>query len=296
MKTDMATEKKEAVPKLNPLSKKSEEKENLLDGGVDPSVLVIIQLGGTRPGDHNTARLTELFSDPYFVVQHLKTDVTTTTPGTEPKLAQEKQILSAENLTENVSLLSMLDYSRTGPKGQGWYNDLPCIIIKDTSVSHVDSSASMRNRIETALTKAPKAGVFFLCRWDDDCDKMQTIDATHPNLKWTIAPHGVQAVMYRPATRDLLLSKDHGVDPTKEVFSSYLTRQVNERKIMAATFTPNLVHFDPTLATSAKDFARLNECATPQTTTTTTNWTVIFWAVIIAILVFAVAWFLLSRR
>src|SRR5205823_3008803 len=87
-------------------------------------------------------------------------------------------------------------------KGRLWANK-PCMIVKDSSVSDM-SSRDMKRRIENALEKTRHADLFFLCKWNDECQKYSNVTDCD-TLKWTHSSCATQAVMYSPKGRDLVM-------------------------------------------------------------------------------------------
>lgn len=148
--------------------------ENLPDD--NGSVLVLILQGETRQCDSNITNLKWIFSDPYFIVQ-----VCVVEP---PKSVPVTKTLDYYQYTENYSMRKVLLFAQEGPyikdektelSPQYYWKDLPVIIVKDSSISNIipnsDEVGGMKNRIKTALSSAKTADLFFLCKWNDTCDK-----------------------------------------------------------------------------------------------------------------------------
>jgi len=268
------------------------------------SVLVIILQCETKPCDDNIINLKWVFSDPYFTVQVCAVDP-------PPAPVPLPKTLTLDEYNENYMMRKALTYAAEGPylpNGQGnpepkfWWMGLPVIIVKDSSVSNITPEGTttvdlpdrhiggMKKRIKTALDKAKSADLFFLCKWNDACDKYT--DVPNSNLKWTIQPTATQAIMYTPTTRDYV--REALVTATISL-STILNNNIVQGTLLATVFVPNIIDFDIDLATSNTDYAKLNECAPiPTETTTTSNTSYIIWFIIIIILILLVAWVLIQ--
>jgi len=279
------------------------------------SVLVIILQCETKSCDNNINNLKWVFSDPYFILQVCAVD-------NPPNIPISKTLTQSQYL-ENYYMRKALTYASEGPyvfnqdntiEPQHWWSDIPCIIIKDSSVSNItpigntklshSSSddniiSGMKHRIQVALERAQKADLFFLCKWNDACNKY--VDVTNPpastvetSLKWSIQPTSTQAVMYTPSTRDYIRQS---LITSNITLSDLLNTNISQGNLLATVFVPNLIDFDIDLATSNDDYQKLNECAPSPSTTTQSNTTSsIIWLVIIIIAVILVAWFLIQLR
>lgn len=277
----------------------------------DSSVLVIILQCETKSCDANISNLKWAFSDPYFTVQVCAVDPPT-------KIPVSKTITSAQYL-ENYNMRKALMYAAEGPyisntqgviEPQFWWEKMPVIIIKDSSITNLtpfgwkDDIRSeeqiiggMKRRIKIALEKATGADLFFLCKWNDACDKYIDVEgANHINhgssLKWSKQPTATQAIMYSTSGREFVqgaLAKN--TVSMSDMVNLYIARG----DIMATVFVPNIMDFDVELATSNNDYAKLNECAPPQdTTTNNNNVAALVWLILIVIMVILVAWGLIQ--
>lgn len=277
------------------------------------SVLVIILQCETKSCDANIANLKWAFSDPYFTVQVCAVDP-------PPPVAATKTLTQAQYI-ENYNMRKALTYAAEGPyiansdgvvEPQNWWNTIPVIVIKDSSITNLTPFGlknngdidveeaiigGMKRRIRIALERAQQADLFFLCKWNDACDKYVDVDgASNVNhgssLKWSTQPTATQAIMYKTDGRDFIretLSKS--TVPLSDVLNSHIARG----DILATVFVPNIIDFDIDLATSNGDYAKLNECAPPQSTTEgTTNAAAFVWLILIIIAVVLVAWALIQ--
>lgn len=273
----------------------------------DPkSVLVLIIQGETRPCNKNIENLKWIFSDPYFIVQVCDIEI--------PPDIPISRTLSRNDYIENYYMRKALDYAAEGPytvddEGniihQKHWHKLPCIIIKDSSVSNVTPSGEtfddqliggMKRRISVALEKAKQADLFYLCTWSDRCDKFIDVKGVGSNidhgstLKWSISPSSNQAIMYRPATRDYVKNVIVG---SNSGLSNTLNNLIQQGKLLAVVFVPNIVDYDITLATNNSDYLKLNQCA-PIPSVIKSNSSTIIWVILVFSLVFLAAWGLIN--
>lgn len=277
----------------------------------DASVLVLILQVGTKSCDANITNLKWVFSDTYFAVQVCYVPPPPDIPSDTP--------LTESQYIENYTMRKALTFAAEGPyvaNDQGvlipqyeWKN-LPVLIILDTSVSNITPAGTtnqdypdnpsdkiiggMPNRITTALNQ--QADIYFLCVWNDVCDRYTDVDNTRSidhgsSLKWTLQPTSTQAVLYPPATRDLIRSE---LVTAAVSLSALLNGQIQQGQLLALAFVPNIVNFDIGLATSSSDFTKLNQCAPVISSSTASNSSAIIWFILIVLAVMLVAWALIQ--
>lgn len=260
------------------LSKMEEEIEEIDVGrhrivSDNGSVLVLLLRCETKQCDRNIEHLKEIFSDPYFIIQ---------VQVVNKKIDVPDDKLEYEQYVENFYMYEMLKYA-----AQGW-NKLPVIIIKDSSVCNLDHTTNMKKRIKTALEKAKKADLFFLCKWGDACDKHIDVEGT--SLKWSKKPTATQAIMYTPNTRDYVLEK---LLTAKTTLSELLNANIAKEQLSATVFQPNIIDYDINMAVTQNDFAKLNECDTNNQVANADN-TYIVWIVIIVLIIFIIMGFVIQ--
>jgi hypothetical protein len=301
------------IPSSTDIINNSIEKElPFIDSDDSGSVLVLILQCETKSCDNNINNLKWIFSDPYFIVQVFSTN--------PPSILPTSKTLNQSEYLENYYMQKSLTYASEGPyfvnqdnilTPQYWWKNIPCIIIKDSSISnitpigitkfsHTSSEDNiiigMKNRIKIALEKASNADLFFLCKWNDACNKYVDVDtSTTPSqssLKWSIQPTSTQAIMYKPPSRDYIIKS---LSTSNIPLSVILNTNISQGHLLATVFVPNLIDFDIDLATSNDDYHKLNECAPiPSSTSTSSNTSSIIWLIIIIIAVILVAWFLIQ--
>jgi hypothetical protein len=282
--------------------------------GADPSVLVLILQCESKSCDANITNMKWVFSDPYFTVQ-----VCAVAP---PPTIPTNSTLTQQQYQENYCMRQALIFAQEGPYivnssgtlvPQYAWNKLPVIIVKDSSISNVTPAGKtdvnhvtvpsdnviggMKNRIQVALSKANQADLYFLCTWNDACNKYVDVDGVSnidrgSYLKWTIQPTSTQAVMYTTSSRDFIAEALVTMDVP---LSTYFNTNIQQGKLLATAFVPNIIDFDITLATSNDDYAKLNECAPVSTSSDSQSSVASFlWFAVVIILVILVAWSLIK--
>ncbi|CAH6418158.1 Hypothetical protein HVR_LOCUS33 [uncultured virus] len=279
----------------------------------DASVLVIILQCETKSCDENITNLKWVFSDPYFVVQVCAVDPPPNVPTTKT--------LTAAQYQENYCMRKALTYAAEGPyvinsdgtiQPQYLWTKLPCIIVKDSSVSNITPPGrtdfphtlpedniigGMKRRISTALNKARQADLFYLCKWHDACNKYVDVNEVGSidhgsTLKWSVQPTSTQAIMYTSSSRDFI--REALVTATVPL-GDLLNTNIAQGNLLATVFVPNIIDFDIDLATNNSDYAKLNECA-PVTSTTSSESSAssAVWFGVIVLIVILVAWALIQ--
>jgi hypothetical protein len=254
-------------------------------------VLVIILQCETKPSDKNIANLKWIFSDPYFVVQICSVD--------SPENIPSSKTLSPLQYLENYYMRKALNYASDGPyvianngqiQNNKWWSDIPCIIIKDSSICNIIPSG-MKKRIQVALDKAKQADLYFLCKWSDNCSKHTDVSGCSEiehgsSLKWSIKPTSSQAVMYTPESRDFIRHKLlTATIPLGDLLNAHIARG----ELLATAFMPNIIDFDVTLSTSDADYAKLSECGTETKTSNSTSNSQWIWLFTIVAIILAIA-------
>lgn len=301
---------------IKPILPKNIETNEDYSNNDNGSVLVIILQCETKPCDNNINKLKWVFSDPYFIVQVCAIDNPTTIPYSKT--------LSQSQYLENYYMRKTLIYAAEGPyvfnendsiEPQFWWSKIPCIIIKDSSISNITPFGStkfthslddnniitgMKHRIQVALERAQKADLFFLCKWNDACNKYVDVNTTTKSslnsntssLKWSTQPTSTQAIMYTPKSRDYVKNL---LSTSNVNLSDLLNTNISQGNLLATVFVPNLIDFDIDLATSTDDYIKLNECApVPSPTNQSTNTSSYVWLLFIIIAMILVAWILIQ--
>jgi hypothetical protein len=287
------------------------EIEELVDEQEDDnaSVLVIILQCETKSCDANITNLKWVFSDPYFTVQVCAVDP----PPNIPII----KTLTRSQYMENYCMRKALNYAAEGPyisnareilEPQFWWSKIPVIIVKDSSVNNITPSGipnnpedeiigGMKHRIKVALDRARQADLFFLCKWNDACNKYTDVEGVGnidhgSTLKWSVQPTAIQAIMYTPSSRDYIRES---LITTTVTLSDLLNTNIIQGNLLATVFVPNIIDFDIDLATSNDDYNKLNECAPVQANNQSTSGITSFlWLTVIVIIIILVAWALIQ--
>lgn len=258
----------------------------------DNSVLVIILKCETRKCDKNIDNLKLLFSDHYFIVEVCEV----------PEQSDDED-KDKDKDKENYNMKKILNYIDNGPyllnnednyEPQNWWKELPTIIIKDSSISHLtpeNNIHGIKHKIKTALEKANNADLFYLCKWNDSCEKHRDVE-NYPDktLKWSVKPTATQAIMYTKKTRNYITEQLENSDIT---LGELLNSHINKCKLSATVFTPNLIDYDINLAVSNSDYNKMNECDPAVNTQTVTNNNTYLLIIVLIILIIIAAWFII---
>jgi len=143
------------------------------------------------------------------------------------------------------------------------------IVIKDTSVSN--ASPDRIADIISAATSSKDWQLCYLCRWLDRCDlytEKKPITGMTTLIAKTQSPQGVQAIMFSPDGRDIILgtkSMKNGstFTPITKPLGTQLNDAITNGWIDATCIVPNLIEFDATAAKTADDYKKLSECIVP---------------------------------
>lgn len=249
------------------------------------SVLVLILNQFTKESDSNIQNLSILFSDPYFITKILVIDAPPEIPSNIPP----------EEYTDNFIMRKALTYASSGGTNHPW-KDLPCILVRDTSVSDLSPDA-MKIQISTALSAAPNADLYYLCRWNDNCTIYKPVEGVSSidhggTIMWSVGAHSTQAIMYTPFSRDFI--SDALVDakvPLDELLNNY----ISSMQLRCIVYVPNIISYDITKATYVEDYSKDNGCApTVIVSGSTGSWNNVVWFWTIVAVVGIVSWFLIS--
>jgi len=210
-------------------------------------------------------------------INHLKTlfnsfDITVLS---EKEIISKKSLLSYDEYKEKYNYLQALKMARL--------DDRPCLIIKNTSLCLLNPD-DLKNYILDVLNM--DIDLCFLCTWQDECHKYIN-DTTH--VKWTQHSHATQAILYK--TNHSKKSIYKFLYESKSSLSSSIKYNIHQLK--AIVFTPNIIHFDISQATSNEDYHKVNCClpvpisAKPINTTNNAAWIIIImiFIVLLAVLV-----------
>lgn len=142
------------------------------------------------------------------------------------------------------------------------YPELPTIILKDTSYTHL-SASTLRKKIEAGfdLLECDPAedtrgnwDIFYLCRWLDRCDLY-----TDPHeLVRTYSPCGLQAFVLSPKGRRQLI--ETGCVSTS--LDRHFNTQIEKKNLTAICYRVNLFDYSSS-SSSLKNASKLSQCRRP---------------------------------
>lgn len=143
----------------------------------------------------------------------------------------------------------------------------PTLIIKDSSLCAADQD-TVSDVIHSSLSNKESFHVCYLCKWNDKCQlhsRKKRVKGTMSHLAKTQSPHGVQALLFTPEGRDVVL----GVKPMKngeffkarESLGKSLNVHIVKGNLDAFCVVPNLIAYDISLALEDRDYLKVNECA-----------------------------------
>lgn len=146
--------------------------------------------------------------------------------------------------------------------------DREVIYINGRSVSNV-SKQKLEDLVIFMNKKSDNFDLFYMCRWNDDCQKMIDIKY-YPfldvNIGRTYSPQGLQAVYISTKGRDTILGKVNMRNGKKLI----LDRKIHEDKILvdhikrgdivAHCTVNNIFNYDISVATKNSDFNKLSLC------------------------------------
>jgi disulfide oxidoreductase YuzD len=143
------------------------------------------------------------------------------------------------------------------------------IVIKDSSVTNATSEL-IADFCNTAI-KIGGWDLLYLCKWLDRCDQyekdpdMAQLEGHQSTYHRTYSPFGVQALMFTPSARDMILGLKNMHNGKKfEMIRPTLDKQLNydidQLSFIATSITPNMFEFNPMRARSKDDYKKLTHC------------------------------------
>ncbi len=254
---------------------------------------VAVYILATDADSPRTTRVSSLFSNPLF-----STNVMIISP---PSGLQPNSEMTHEQQVETYRLMWCLKDAKDR------YSDSPLIVIKDTSVCVASPS-----RVADIVSAAVNNGQWHICylsKWLDRCDlysDKQHIKGTTTVLAKTMSPNGLQAIIFTPIGRDIILGdaamkNGKSFQPVKKPLGAQLHDAIVNGNLEATCTVPNLVNFDILAAEKPEDYLKTHECLVPKEmgkknllmgTGTTSAW----WLLLVIILVIAVIAFLVWQK
>lgn len=249
---------------------------------------IVLILRGDAPivPEEHLERLISLFRTPDFLVEVVD--------AAPPAVVKPTSSMSSRDIIEQHRVLQALGYAQ-----QNW-PDKPTLIVKETSTS-ASSADVIAQRIGLALQVAD-FDLCYLAKWQDQCQKY--VDATingEPitplgSIVRTQSPHGIQALLFTPKARRILLQEEpmkngKNFGSSNQPLEVQLNEAILAGNMRAICMVPNLLDYDITFATNNSDFLKLNECeAVAETIVSSGSYAKYFWLFLAIILVLIVAW------
>lgn len=193
--------------------------------------------------------------------------------------------------------------------------DRSCLYLKDNNVSN--SSKKAISRITKAILKKSNWDLAYYTYWLDRCDLYgrngfipYQIPSTSSYLVKTSSPNGIQALMFSPHGKKIILGKEKMKNGQYLVINSSLSNSlriaIEKGYISALAVVPTVFEFNQLLSKSVSDLAKSCACRRPNKTGNTTTkqsgllaeLNPIFWFIGIVFLVILILWSLyyLGRR
>lgn len=182
------------------------------------------------------------------------------------------------------------------------------IILKDTSVSNANTDRI--SEIVSEVLKDTDWDLCYLCKWMDRCDLYSNevqINGLSTHLVKTQSPHGIQALMFSPSGRDIVLgltkmNNDKVFTPVKKPLSLQLNEAISAGNISAKCVVPNLIEYDILSASNPKDYLKAAECVVDSASSKSNSfaesssgisW---WWFIIIVLLIIFIVWLFLRHK
>lgn len=179
-------------------------------------------------------------------------------------------------------------------------NDAHVIVIKDNSVTN-GSAATINSSVQNTLSHT--FDICYLCKWNDKCQLYTSVDKTStatPALVNTKSPNGIQAMIFSPNGRDVVLGVKNMANGkplmTDIPINNRLNQEIYNGNIKATCLVPNLFEFDIILnAEHNSDYAKLSQClnvgvGNPEPSSGGN----LLWFILIVVVVILVAWAILA--
>lgn len=210
-------------------------------------IVVIIQV------EFNVSRtplLLSLFSDSLFSIVEL--------PPLKQPSAHDTPGLSAHAAHEIVTVQEALATAKRMDR------HAHCIVVKNTSIGAVDSH-TMAHAISKAVTL--EFDLCYLCKWRDRCELYRVVAGRDDPVTFarTRSPHGVQAILFSPHGRDIMLGdrnmRNGKVLTFNNTLSEVLSNEIYNNNISAICTVNNVVNYDIVYnARENSDFEHANQC------------------------------------
>ncbi len=151
-------------------------------------------------------------------------------------------------------------------KSYSSYSDRGILIVDGNSISNI-SPRKLEDLMSYVYQKQEKYDLFYLCRWQDECQKITDIarnDFFNIQTGRTYGPHGMQVVYFSNSGRDLFLGKKTSKDGKrlnidKGIDHRFFDHVTNGNIICYCTLN-NIFEYDITRATHNFDYDKTSLC------------------------------------
>lgn len=242
---------------------------------MEKRIVVFILNSSGIPDSSRARKVKELFSSPIFET-HIVNPVP---PSGWQSIAPSG--LPTDFVIETYQVQWCLEQAKKNSP------DKNVIIVKENSVSNVDSETLAQ--IVTDNVTAKGFQISYLCKWLDRCDlynNKKSIIGKTTLIVNTHSPNGVQALLFTPEGRDIVLNIK-----TNKPLGEVLNDMIMKGRIEATTIVPNLIDWDITTATNNVDYHKTTECRQPPNQINGQSSTIpIIWFLVALVLIIIVAW------
>lgn len=148
-----------------------------------------------------------------------------------------------------------------------------CFIVKDNSLT--TASKNTINRLSRFILEQKYWDLVYWGYWLDRCDLYgrngfipEAIPETNSYLVKTSSPNGLQAVMFSPEGKKVILGQRKMKNGCNFVINSSLSNSlrfnIEKQHLSALCITPRVFEFNPLLAESVSDLAKSCACRRPE--------------------------------
>lgn len=226
------------------------------DPPINTQVVVYILTQNDDDPSSEAITLSKLFSDDLFIVQLRNIPA--------PVGMNNNAEQSAQQSAEAYRVTKCLKDARRN------YPSMNVLIVKDNCIT-VARRKSITN-ICRSICDVYNWDICYLTKWLDRCDlheNRQNIPGESASLAQSKSPHGIQALMFSPSGRDILIGKKsmrNGVMfPTiSRSLDVELNDVIEKNHMIAYCVNPNVFTFNTSHIKSITDLAKLSECRRPE--------------------------------
>lgn len=262
--------------------------------------MIIVYILTDHPKSERVETVRRIFSNKYFAVsivsvcpKNLK-DSNREDAKSDAASSSSSSELKSDKFCEAADELEIEYYRIIASMNDSYmhHNKNHLIIVKDTSIS-VANSDTVADIVSHVKQKG-NFDVSFLSVWQQRCDLYTNKEQVMSNgsmIVKTQSSSGIQAVMFSPEGRDIILGKTRMKDgqyfkleKANDIGFS-MNKEILNGNIGATCLVPNLINFDPTTAKSNTDYEKTRQCADPKTDPNQGTGLSSFWWILVLILI-----------